>query len=117
MVTDSDSDNGALPPMTYPEVVPTASPQRAAPARRKPLALWDRVKFLVLLGIIWGLSLWASMANNPLLGFNDAVNQQLKAKWWLLTLAGIEIVRQVHYLVSEHWSRYHRMWTLRIFGA
>jgi cell division protease FtsH len=84
---------------------------------RKRLALWDRVKFLVLLGVLWGLFLWSSMANDPLLAFNDAVNQQLRAKWWLLALAGLELVRQVHYLVSERWPRYHLFWTGRIFGG
>ena len=31
-------------------------------------------------------------------------------------LAGIELVRQLHYLVSEHWSRYHRFWSEGVFG-
>ena len=75
------------------------------------------MKFLVLLGVLWGLFLWASMANNPLLAFQDAVNQQLRAKWWLLALAGLESVRQTHYLISERWPRYHRFWAARVLGG
>ncbi len=38
---------------------------------RKPLGLWDRIKFLVLLGVVWILLVWSVMANDPLVGFSD----------------------------------------------
>jgi len=84
---------------------------------RKRLALWDRIKFLLLLGIVWWLMVWAAMASNPILPFADAVRIQLRSNWWLLALMGLEIVRQIHFLISEHWSAYHRFWTMKVFGG
>ena len=31
---------------------------------RKPLALWDRIKFLILLVVIWFILVWSVMANS-----------------------------------------------------
>jgi cell division protease FtsH len=90
-----------------------------APERRtrKPLIFWDRVKFLVLMSVAFVLFVWSSMANNPLLGFGDALDQQLRAKWWLLLLAGAEAIRQLHYLISEHFAAYHTFWSRKVFGG
>lgn len=40
-----------------------------APARptRKKMALWDRVRLLLLLAVAWLILVWAAMADNPLL--------------------------------------------------
>jgi ATP-dependent Zn protease len=84
---------------------------------RKRLAFWDRIKFLLALSILWFLFVWADMANIPILPFRDALRRGLDSKWWLLALIGVEALRQIHYLVSEHWSAYHRFWTYRIFGG
>jgi cell division protease FtsH len=84
---------------------------------RKPLSLWDRVKFLLLFGLLWLALVWASMADNPLLPFVDAARLQRRESAWVLVLMGVEAVRQVHFLVSEHWAWYHRFWTKRVFGG
>jgi cell division protease FtsH len=86
---------------------------------RKPLAPWDRVKFLLLFTVVWFFLVWARMADNPLLPFVDAVREQLRATWGLvvLALAGLEVLRQLHYLVSEHSAGYHRFWTHHFFGG
>ena len=46
---------------------------------RKPLGIWDRIKFLVLLGL--------------------------------------EVLRQIHFLISEHSAGYNRFWTWTVFGG
>ncbi len=84
---------------------------------RKPLSLWDRAKFLLLLSLLWLVLVWASMADDPLLPFLDAARLQRRESAWVLVLLGIEAVRQVHFLVSEHWAGYHRFWTKRVFGG
>jgi cell division protease FtsH len=96
---------------------PDESPPEAARQTRKPLPLWDRVKFLLLFTVVWFFLVWAAMADNPLLPFVDAMREQLRGAWWVLALAGVEVLRQLHYLVSENWSAYHRFWTHRIFGG
>src|SRR6266536_960995 len=106
-----------------PTVTPRQGPQFTSRPRdddratRKPLAFWDRIKYLLLLTALYWFFVWADMADNPLLPFNDAVIDEVRAKWWLFVLGGIELVRQVHYLISEHWARYHRFWTNRGFGG
>src|SRR6516165_6426091 len=84
---------------------------------RKPLPVWDRIKFLLLLALVWVLLTWSVMANNPLVGFSDAVRTEARAGWWVFVLMGLEAIRQIHYLISEHWAAYHRFWTYRVFGG
>ena len=66
-MTTIDTEAPGLKP---PDEGPAARVERAT---RKPLPLWDRVKFLILLGIIWLVLVWAAMADNPLLPFVDAL--------------------------------------------
>jgi cell division protease FtsH len=84
---------------------------------RKPVAMWDRVKFLLLIGGLFWFFVWAAMSDNPLLPYNDAVNDTVRAKWWLLALGGLELLRQLHYLLSEHSPGWHHLWSERIFGG
>ena len=96
---------------------PTEAGKRFTGPARKPLPLWDRVKFLILLGGLWFLLVWALMAENPLIGFQDAWIERTQSARWLIALIVIEAIRQVHYLISEHWAAYHRFWTQRVFGS
>ena len=95
----------------------TSRPRDDERTTRKPLPLWDRVKFLLLLAGLYWFFVWGSMADNPLLPFVDAVRDEAEAKWWLFLLGGIELLRQTHYLVSEHWAAYHQFWTRKVFGG
>jgi cell division protease FtsH len=101
-----------------PEGLPSPGAHAPEPEgkTRKALPLWDRVKFLLLLGIAWLILLWASIANNPIMPFTDAVRLQVRSGWWLLALMGLEAIRQLHFLISEHWAGYHQFWTKTLFG-
>ncbi len=93
--------------------------RQAGPAgqrTRKPLALWDRLKFVALLALLWLVLVWSDMANDPIIGFADAVRQQLTSARWVLILLGAELVRQLHFLVAEHWPGYYRLWSHGVFG-
>ena len=103
-------------PTAVPEgLAPPVDPPAAGPPPRRTtrakVPLWNRIRLLLLLGSIWLILVWASMADNPLLPFVDAVRLHLVESQWLLWLMGLELVRQIHYLVSEHWSAYHRFWS------
>jgi cell division protease FtsH len=102
-----------------PEGLPSPGEHVAEPdgGTRKRLALWDRIKFLLLLGIVWLLLVWAAMASNPILPFADAVRLQAGSSWWLFALLCLEVIRQIHFLISEHWAAYHRFWTRKVFGG
>jgi len=84
---------------------------------RKPVPLWDRFKWLVLLGIIWLLLVWSLMSNDPLVGFADAARIELHMAWWVFILAGLEALHQLHYLISEHWAAYNQFWVNRVWGG
>ncbi|GAB3683782.1 AAA family ATPase [Actinocorallia lasiicapitis] len=84
---------------------------------RKRLSFFDRSKYLLLLTLIWFALVWASMADNPLLPFADAARIQARDARWVFVLAGLELLRQTHFFVSERWSRYHVFWTERVFGG
>src|SRR4051812_43424930 len=109
------------PPDTAAPLDPTAS-HRPVPAwkergTRKPLPWWDRSKFLLLIGVLFGLLVWNEYLRiEPLGHWGDATRQIATAQRWLLVLAGIELVRQLHFVISEHSVRYHGIWTDRVFG-
>ena len=84
---------------------------------RKPMPLWDRIKWLLLLAILWLILVWSIMADNPLVGFADAVRIQLHMGWWVFVLFGLELVHQVHLLISEHWAAYNQFWVNKVWGG
>ena len=84
---------------------------------RKRLPVWDRIKFLLLLTLLWFILVWSAMANNPLVSFHDAVRMEVRSGAWVFVLIGLELIRQIHFLTSEHWARYHRFWVRGIFGG
>jgi cell division protease FtsH len=96
--------------------------QAASIARqtRRPLAPWDRLKFMLALALVWFIIVWYQMANNPDLGFADAARQQLQLQSgtgrWLVLLAAIEALRQLNFLLAEHWRPYYRA-TSAFFGT
>ncbi|MFI5952281.1 AAA family ATPase [Cryptosporangium sp. NPDC051539] len=98
---------------------PEAGPGERVRETRKRLPLWDRIKFLALFAVAWFALVWAAMADNPILPFDDALRAELRAGAGLalMVLFGLELLRQIHFLVSEHWSGYHRLWTRGIFGG
>jgi len=84
---------------------------------RKPLAWWDRIKFLFLIAALFSLLVWNEYLRiEPLGHWSDAAIQIAAAQRWLLILAGVEVLRQLHFLVSERSVRYNRFWTETVFG-
>ncbi len=101
---------GLRPPESGPE-------NRDRPTRPK-LKLWDRFKFIVLFTLIWFLLVWAAMAEyTPIMSFVEAMRMQVTAAAWVLVLLGLEILRQIHFFISERWSGYHKFWTRWVFGG
>jgi cell division protease FtsH len=106
--TEPDAPEGLTPPDEHP---PPTRPTR------KRMGLWDRVRLLLLLTVAWFVIVWAAMADNPLLPFVDAMRMHVVESQWLLWLAGAEVVRQLHFVVSERSAGYHRFWTHTVFGG
>ena len=70
----------------------------------------DRFKFLIIFAIVWFVLVWASMADNPILSFTDAAYNVSLQRKWIFVLVLIEVLRQLHFLVSELAAPYHRGW-------
>ncbi len=84
---------------------------------RKPRSLWMRSRLLILIAAIWGLLFWYALSSDPLLTVHDGLVQNWNSKWWLAVLFAAELVRQIHYLVCEHWGAYNHFWMDRVFAA
>ncbi|MGH9276549.1 MAG: AAA family ATPase [Acidimicrobiales bacterium] len=107
-----DHDTGPTPPPEY-----KGRPRDDDRLTRKPLSPWDRTKFLVLLVAVFGVMLWATMIDNPIIPFQDALRDTVNSKWWILALIGLELARQIHYFISEHSAGYNQFWTKKVFGG
>ncbi len=77
---------------------------------RVHLSLYDRIKFILLFAIVYLVLVWASLADNPLLSVNDAFSEVTRTRTWLIYLVVVEILRQMHFLVSELAAPYHGIW-------
>ncbi|MFN0282838.1 MAG: AAA family ATPase [Kineosporiaceae bacterium] len=102
-----------------PEAAAEADPRFPWKAKgtRKPLPFWDRTKFLVLFCAVLGLLVWNEyVKNSPAESWPEAWQQVSWDQRWLLWLLGIEVVRQVHFVLSERSRRWNRLWSVRLFG-
>ena len=77
---------------------------------RVHLSFFDRVKFLLLFGLTYLILFWALLSENPLYSSSDAAIETANKYSWLFWLAAIEVLRQIHFLISEFISPYHRLW-------
>jgi ATP-dependent Zn protease len=103
--------------MTMVENEFVSRPRESERTTRKPMGMWDRLKFLVLGAVLFGFFFAAEMADNPLMPAADAFNTAMREKWWILALMGLELVRQIHYLICEHNADYYRFWRDKVFGG
>jgi cell division protease FtsH len=113
--TPSDNPSDGLQRLPAPgEMGVGSGPERIT---RKRMALWDRTKFLLLFFLLFWFFVWSEYSDpNPFNTIGDAIENTVRSKWLLFVLAGVELVRQVHYWVSERWERYHRFWSDSVFG-
>jgi len=85
---------------------------------RKPLSFWDRSKFLILLAAILGVLVWYDLQRfSPPATFGEVLTSVAWDQQWVLWLAGLEVLRQLHFVLSEHSRPYHRFWSERVFGG
>jgi cell division protease FtsH len=105
-----------MPPAPHEEFVQSRPRPDEMPTRPRS-AWWDRIKILLLLVALLAFFVAAEIADNPILPVSEAINETIRSKVWLLVLIGLELLRQVHYLVSERSARYHAFWSKRVFGG
>ena len=44
------------------------------------------------------------------MSFRSALQEQVSKRWWLLALAALEVLRQLHYYLQEQSKGYYRFW-------
>ena len=85
------------PPSSPPTLPGSGAPLPPPPPPRpvrKPLALFDRIKFIVALVVLFWFFVWSAMSDNPILPFSDAVNDTIEHKWPLFLLLAIAGLRR-----------------------
>lgn len=82
---------------------------------RVHLSFYDRIKFLLFFAVVFFVLVWADMAGDETLGFDQALSNSAYQRWWIFPLVAIEAIRQTHFLISELAAPYHGFWQ-RYFG-
>jgi hypothetical protein len=85
---------------------------------RRKVDTWDRIKFLVLLAITM-VAIILSSPDLGFLGFGEVVANffATTAGRVLGILFGLEVIRQIHYVISERSAAYHSFWRDGVFGG
>ncbi len=103
------------PPQPHEEFISRPRPDDMP--TRLPMSWWDRIKILLLLLALLAFFVAAEVADDPILPISEAINITLRTKTWLLVIIGLEVLRQVHYFISERSPAYHQFFQKRVFGA
>jgi cell division protease FtsH len=102
--------------MTHHSHVHVPPPENVKEKRRKAL-FYDRIKILVIIAVVFGFVVVKRKADVPIMSWAEVLREQLRAKWWLVVLACLEAIRQVHYFISERSAGYNAFWTQHVWGA
>jgi cell division protease FtsH len=87
----------------------TSRPKDSEREYRTPVHFWDRIRLLIFLfGAFLVLVLADVSASN--MSFRSALQEQVSKRWWLLALAALEVIRQLHYYLQEQSKGYYRFW-------
>ncbi|MEY4175461.1 MAG: hypothetical protein RI900_2626 [Actinomycetota bacterium] len=87
------------------------------PRTRPKLFFFDRIKLLLLLAVYFLIIVSYEQSQIPVMSWGDAFRDQARAKWWLWIVVGAEVLRQLHYLVSERVGGYHTFWRKHVWEA
>ena len=85
---------------------------------RRKVDTWDRIKFLVILSVITTAAV-GSQVQPPFVTVRAALNEFLAGTVGRIVaiLFVLEVIRQIHYRISEQNSRYHYFWQQSVFGS
>jgi len=86
--------------------------------KRRRTALFDRIKVLLFLSIVVAFFVGKEV-NDPFTTLRESFADFSDTTFGLvvLTLLGLEVIRQVHYLLSENWGGYNFFWAERVFAG
>lgn len=99
---------------------PGSGPSDPVRATRKKLPPWDRLKFLLGLAVAFAILVWNHMVTyEGITTLPESVVATATDRWGMVifTLLGLEVLRQIHFLISERSAGYHHFWTTKVFGG
>ena len=94
----------------------TSRPRDADRRTRRRLDPWDRSKYLIGGSVLFGFFWWQKLNANPIKSVADGFWETVDKQVWVCVLLGLEVLRQLHFVVAEHWSGYYRFWKFKVFG-
>ena len=94
----------------------TSRPRDADRKTRRRLDPWDRSKYLILGSVLFAFFWWQKLNANPIKSVVDGFWETAEKQAWIWILLGLEVLRQLHFVVAEHWSGYYRFWKFEFFG-
>ena len=94
----------------------TSRPRDADRRTRRKLDPWDRSKYLILGSILFAFFWWQKLSGNPIKSVADGFWETVDKQAWVWVLLGLEVLRQLHFVVAEHWSGYYRFWKFKVFA-
>src|SRR5260370_16326099 len=95
------------PGVPPPPPPPSGRPRDEDRLTRKPLGLWDRIKFVILLTLVWFILVWSVMANDPLVGFSHALRIDVRPPWLFFLLPLPPSPRQPPLLLTKRTPSQH----------
>ena len=110
----SESKRAAEPTLNLGST--TSRPRDADRRTRRRLDPWDRSKYLILGTVLFGFFWWQKLNANPIKSVADGFWETIEQQTWVWVLLALEILRQLHFVVTEHWSGYYRFWKIKVFG-
>ena len=83
---------------------------------RRRTAIFDRVKVLLFLVTVGAFFVWKDV-NDPFTSLRESFSNFAGTTLGriILVATAVEVLRQIHYLISEHWAWYNHFWSDRIF--
>ena len=85
--------------------------QVARPGCRRPLVVFDRIKFLTVMSALFAVFVATEKSQSPLYSWMNAAQITWYDQPWLPVLFSVELARQIHYLVAEYVRPYWSGWT------
>ncbi len=91
---------------------------RTNTGKRRKSPFYDRIKVTLFLVVAIAFFVWKDV-NDPFVTLRESFLDFAATTLGriLLVLLVVEVLRQIHYVISEHWAGYNRLWADRIFAG
>jgi ATP-dependent Zn protease len=82
-------------------------PKESERTTRRPAIVWDRIRVGLFLVLAFLVIVWVRDGSSGL-SFRETFRDSVGRYWWLLALIGLEVARQLYYLLQEQSPRVYK---------